>query len=209
MFGIIDIGLFVISGILLNLIPGPDSLYVLGRSGTQGFKAGSIAAIGIGSGTLIHIMAAAFGLSALLATSAIAFTIVKYIGAAYLLYMAVTLLLTKNKTKQTQIIDPISATYRSIFLQGFLTNVLNPKVAMFFLAFVPQFIAPNAENKVVAFLILGLIFNLNAMIWCHILALFGSYTGKKIKQSNHIRLWLSRATGVLFGYFGIRLAILE
>ena len=187
MLGINDFWLFIISGIMLNIIPGPDSLYIIGRSASQGFKAGSIAAFGIGSGTFIHILAAAFGLSAILTASSMAFSIVKYIGAIYLIYMAYTMIMNKGDNDGD---DPYSSNTRSfkkIFYQGFLTNVLNPKVALFFLAFVPQFIDAEASNKVLSFIVLGLIFNFNTMLWCHFLAWFSSYSSKKMKKMNQLQ----------------------
>src|SRR5271167_4002545 len=140
MLGIHDIGLFVLSGLLLNITPGPDTLYIVGRSATQGPRAGAVAALGIGAGALVHICAAALGLSVILAASAAAFNTVKIIGAVYLLYVGVGLI----RSAAAIAAPPIAterrlASLRGIFLQGFLTNVLNPKVALFFLAFLPQF----------------------------------------------------------------------
>lgn len=206
MFGVTDLGLFIVSGLALNMIPGPDSLYVIGRSAGQGFRAGSVAALGIGSGTLIHIFAAAFGLSAILATSAMAFTIIKIIGCVYLLYMGIVMLLSKKNTLNRERQSKVEASLSSIFYQGFLTNVLNPKVALFFLAFVPQFIAIDAPNKALSFLFLGLVFNLNGMIWCHFLAWSSSSIGRRVRQNTRMTLFLTKCTGGLFLYFGIRLA---
>src|SRR5687768_5906692 len=142
MLGIHDFTLFVMAGLLLNITPGPDLLYVIGRSTTQGASAGAAAALGIGAGCFVHIAAAAFGLSAILAASATAFAIVRLIGALYLVYVGLSLLRSLKSKPQAQSPDeniPI-ASLRSVFTQGFLTNALNPKVALFFLAFVPQFI---------------------------------------------------------------------
>ncbi len=146
MFGIHDLTLFVISGHLLNIMPGPDSLLIMTRSATQGWRAGSAAALGIGTGTLVHIFAAALGLSAVLATSAAAFTVVKFAGAAYILYMAFGLLKSPKRDQVLALAALPPLPYRKIFAQGFLTNVLNPKVAIFFLAFVPQFINADAHG---------------------------------------------------------------
>lgn len=209
MFGINELWLFIISGIILNILPGPDSLYIIGRSAAQGFRAGSAAALGIGSGTIIHILAAAFGLSAILVTSGVAFNVIKFIGAIYLLYMAFTMLIGNCKSKEAKSNEFQSASLKTIFSQGFLTNVLNPKVALFFLAFVPQFIDSEATNKAMAFIILGLIFNINGMIWCHFLAWSSSVASVKIKQSETRTKWLNRMGGGLFAYFGIRLAFSE
>ncbi|NHQ87498.1 LysE family translocator [Iodobacter sp. HSC-16F04] len=206
MFGIHDLGLFIVSGLLLNMAPGPDSLLIVSRSAAQGWRSGSAAALGIGSGTLVHIFAAALGLSALLATSAMAFTIVKYIGAAYLIYMGGKLLLNRSATPV--ISQPVEAlAYRAVFLQGFFCNLLNPKVAIFFLAFVPQFISDHSPSKALAFILLGCIFNANGMLWCHFLAITSAKISQRIRISHTFACWTDRAIGAIFITFGIRLAL--
>jgi len=212
MFGIHDLALFVVSGLLLNIMPGPDSLLIMTRSATQGWRAGSAAALGIGTGTFVHIVGAALGLSAILATSAAAFTIVKLAGAAYILYLAVGMLLSKRSSNGAAAPPKIAPLpYRRIYAQGILTNVLNPKVALFFLAFVPQFIDANAPHKALAFLILGAIFNINGMLWCHALALFtagfAAKSSARLKQNPAVAQWLNRATGGLFVWLGVKLAL--
>jgi threonine/homoserine/homoserine lactone efflux protein len=207
MFGVTDLWLFVVSGLVLNMIPGQDSLFIIGRSAGQGFRAGSVAALGIGTGTLIHVFAAAFGLSAILATSAMAFTIVKIIGCLYLLYIGLTLLLAKTDKTQDKLTENKKIPLSKIYYQGFLTNVLNPKVALFFLAFVPQFISIDAPNKALAFIFLGLVFNINGMIWCHFLAWTSSSVSKKIKHNSALTKYLTKFAGGLFLYFGINLLL--
>ena len=214
MFGILDLPLFIVSGILLNIAPGPDSLLIVTRSTQYGWRAGSAAALGIGTGTLIHILAAALGLSALLVASSTAFTIVKLVGAAYLVYAGIQLLWQNRKRKfastqetATEHKSTKPLPLRRIFTQGFLTNILNPKVAVFFLAFVPQFIAPEAQNKALAFIILGCIFNFNGMLWCHFLAFSAAYARHKVQLNQTLNLWLNRSIGVLFISFGIKLAL--
>ncbi|WP_426341274.1 LysE family translocator [Pseudoduganella sp. S-14] len=223
MFGIHDLTLFVISGLLLNIMPGPDSLLIMARSATQGWRAGCAAALGVGAGTMLHIGAAALGLSALLATSATAFTVVKWVGAAYIAWCGICMLRARLKTSETSkpASDPLGQTppyrfapmaalpYRKIFAQGFLTNVLNPKVALFFLAFVPQFIDADAANKPLAFLVLGCIFNFNGMLWCNSLAIFTAFASARLKVKPQVALWLNRATGSLFIALGARLALAE
>ncbi len=208
MFGIHDLALFVVSGLLLNIMPGPDSLLIMTRSATQGWRAGSAAALGIGTGTFVHIFAAALGLSAILATSAAAFTVVKLVGAAYILYLAVGMLLSKRSdSAAAQPLTVAPLPLRRIYAQGILTNVLNPKVALFFLAFVPQFIDANAPHKAAAFLILGAIFNINGMLWCHALALFTAQARARLKLNPAVAQWLNRATGGLFVWLGVKLAL--
>jgi threonine/homoserine/homoserine lactone efflux protein len=206
MFGIHDLGLFIVSGLLLNIMPGPDSLLIMTRSATQGARAGCTAALGIGAGVFVHVFAAALGLSAILSTSATAFAVVKYIGAAYILYMAIGLLRSKPRDAAAHL-TMAPQPFRNIFAQGFLTNALNPKVAIFFLAFVPQFIDADAPNKALAFIVLGCIFNINGMLWCNALALFTASASARLKVSPLVSLWLNRATGGLFIWLGVKLAL--
>nr|WP_315215170.1 LysE family translocator [uncultured Duganella sp.] len=216
MYGIHDLALFIISGLLLNIMPGPDSLLIMARSATQGWRAGSAAALGIGAGTMIHIFAAALGLSALLSTSAAAFTVVKWVGAAYIIYVGIGMLRARLRGAPDAQADQATVAaasaplpYRKIFFQGFLTNVLNPKVALFFLAFVPQFISADSTSKPLAFIILGCIFNFNGMLWCNGLAVFTAFASARLKVKPLVALWLNRVTGGLFVALGLRLALAE
>ena len=211
MFGTHDLALFIVSGLLLNIAPGPDSLLIMTRSATQGWRAGSAAALGVGAGTFVHIFAAALGLSAVLATSATAFAIVKYAGAAYLLWLGIRLLVAKVPTAAADLQALAQAAgavpLRAVFLGGFWTNVLNPKVAIFFLAFVPQFIAAEAPDKALAFILLGCIFNVNSMLWCHFLAVSSALASRRIRVGRTLTLWVHRSIGALFVSFGLRLAL--
>jgi threonine/homoserine/homoserine lactone efflux protein len=208
MFGIHDFALFVAAGLLLNITPGPDLLYVVGRSTAQGARAGVAAALGIGAGCFVHIAAAALGLSAILATSAMAFSIVKAIGAAYLVYVGLSLLwsIRTQAHRPTDHRSLATAKLRTVFTQGFLTNALNPKVALFFLAFVPQFIDAAATNKALAFLLLGLVFNCTGTLWNLLVAWFTARSLGGLKASGFGR-WLNGCIGAMFVYLGIRLAL--
>jgi threonine/homoserine/homoserine lactone efflux protein len=206
MLGTQHLAFFIVSGLLLNIAPGPDSLLIMTRGATQGWRAGATAALGIGAGCCVHIFAAALGLSALLATSATAFTVVKLAGAAYLLYVGLGLLRAKAGAARETVAMPMLP-LRRIFAQGFLTNVLNPKVAVFFLAFVPQFIAPGAVNKPLAFLFLGFLFNFNGMLWCLFLACSSAYAGDRVRLSARVSRWLDRVIGGMFVSFGVKLAL--
>ena len=164
MFGIHDFGLFLAAGILLNLTPGPDTAYILGRSIVQGREAGIASALGICVGSLFHTCAAALGLSAILATSAVAFAAIKLLGGAYLIFLGIKMLL--DRRQQLSLLSNFRRrTTIAAFRQGVFTNVLNPKVALFFLAFLPQFIDPALNMKVFAFLMLGLTFVTTGTIW--------------------------------------------
>jgi len=207
MLGTHHLPLFIASGLLLNLTPGADSLYVATRSIAHGFRAGAIAALGIGLGCCVHILAAAAGLSAILATSATAFTIVKLAGAAYLVWIGLALMRSAPAAAPEQAKTALpTASTRALFSQGFLTDVLNPKVALFFLAFVPQFIAPQAGNKALAFLFLGGIFALNGTLWCVALAWLSARAGS-LKVGRRAIAWLSRGVGAVFVLLGLRLAL--
>ena len=208
--GIHDIWLFVLSGLLLNITPGPDTLYIVGRSSTQGLKAGAVAALGVGTGALVHICAAALGLSAILAASATAFAVVKFVGAAYLVYVGISLIGSKSSTQSTPLASGNRpAAMRGIFFQGFLTNVLNPKVALFFLAFLPQFVLPDAPSKPLAFLILGAIFDLNGTLWNLIVAWSTARISGRFAASDTFKKWFNRCVGGIFVFVGIRLALAQ
>ena len=205
MFGIHGFGLFLVAGILLNLTPGPDTLYILGRTLAQGREAGVASAFGISLGSIFHTCAAALGLSAILATSAQAFAAIKLLGGAYLIFLGVRMLLDRHRELALQSNFRRRTTLAS-FRQGILTNVLNPKVALFFLAFLPQFIDPASKMKIAAFITLGLTFVTTGTIWCLILAWFASNFTERFRSNEAIAQWLNRTAGALFVFLGLRLA---
>ena len=205
MFGIHDFGLFLAAGILLNLTPGPDTVYILGRSVAQGREAGIASALGICVGSIFHTCAAALGLSAILATSALAFSVIKLLGGAYLIFLGIKMTLDRRKHLS------LPSKFRrrttiAAFRQGVLTNILNPKVALFFLAFLPQFIDPASNLKIAAFITLGLTFVTTGTIWCLILAWFASVFSERLRNNETISQWLNRTAGALFVFLGLRLA---
>jgi threonine/homoserine/homoserine lactone efflux protein len=206
MFGIHDFALFVTTGILLNLTPGPDTLYILGRSLAHGRRTGVASALGISVGSILHTGAAALGLSAFLATSAWAFTIVKLAGAAYLIFLGVRALLVRQQDLSVPAYFKQRGT-AAAFRQGILTNILNPKVALFFLAFLPQFIDSASPSKTIAFLLLGLTFVTTGTLWCLILAWFASAFSMRLRESPTVTALLNRAVGSLFIFLGLRLAV--
>jgi threonine/homoserine/homoserine lactone efflux protein len=210
MLGIQDFWLFILSGLLLNVTPGPDTAYIVGRSVQIGWRGGAAAALGIGTGCLVHVFGAAIGLSALLAASSAAFTLVKWAGAAYLCFMGVKMLLSHAAAPTS---DEASAggaiPLRQVFWQGALTNALNPKVALFFLAFLPQFVAPDSPHRAAAFLLLGLIFVCNGTLWCLGVAAFAARAAGRVRQSGQALRWVNRALGGLFVYLGVRMAMLQ
>ncbi|MEO6971924.1 MAG: LysE family translocator [Rhodoferax sp.] len=219
MTGVDHLGLFIVAGLLLNLTPGPDVLYIVANGLRRGWRAGVVAALGITAGCFVHITAAAIGLSALVAASSTAFALLKWLGAAYLLYVGATLLLSRRGAGSTQgdpeLIaeneDPIRAketkSLRNVLVQGFWTNALNPKVALFFLAFLPQFIAPGAPHKTQDFVLLGLLFNFNGL-WVNIgWALSAAWLARRVDAVQRGMHWLQRAAGLMFIGFGLRLAL--
>jgi len=206
MFGTHNFGLFLTAGILLNLTPGPDTAYILGRSIAQGRAAGIASALGIATGTIFHTCAAALGLSAILATSAWAFSAIKLIGGGYLIFLGVKMFFERRSELSLPSTFPRSTT-TAAFRQGVLTNVLNPKVALFFLAFLPQFIDPGSTTKVPAFLALGFTFVTTGTIWCLILAWFASALSERLRGNPTVAELLNRAVGSLFVFLGARLAV--
>jgi RhtB (resistance to homoserine/threonine) family protein len=205
MFGIHDFGLFLAAGILLNLTPGPDTAYILGRSIAQGREAGVASALGICVGSIFHTCAAALGLSAILATSALAFGTIKVLGGAYLIFLGIKMILDRRKHLS------LSSHFRrrtiaAAFRQGVFTNILNPKVALFFLAFLPQFIDSASNTKVLAFLMLGFAFVTTGTVWCLVLAWFASAFSERLRTNETIARWLNRTAGALFVFLGLRLA---
>ncbi len=202
--------LFIAAGWLLNLTPGPDVLCIVTHALRSGARAGTVAALGIVSGCFVHVLAAAIGLSALLATSATAFTVLKWVGAAYLFWMGVRLLFAK--AAPLELAAPGSAEpvdLWRVYRRGFLTNVLNPKVALFFLAFVPQFIAPGAPDKALAFLLLGLIFNLSSLPINLGYAWLAAWAARRVHTVQRAMRWMDRTAGLLFVGFGLRLAMTD
>jgi len=202
MLGTQDLAVFVVAGLLLNITPGPDTLYIVGRSSSQGLRAGVAAALGVGAGILVHISAAAVGVSALFAASATAFTVLKLVGAAYLVYVGISLMrLSAASVPALQ-----AAGLRAVFVKGFWTNVLNPKVALFFLAFLPQFVDPSAAHKTLALLFLGLVFNVNGTLWNLFVAWSAAQVGRVLVRGR-AAAWFNRAVGAVFVLLGVRLAL--
>ena len=210
MLGIHDLWLFILSGLLLAITPGPDTAYIVGRSVQMGWRGGAAATLGISTGCLVHVSASAIGLSALLAASSAAFMLVKWAGAAYLCYVGVTMLLSrKSADTRDAPVERGAISLSKVFRQGALTNVLNPKVALFFLAFLPQFVAAEAPHQAVALLLLGLIFVFNATLCCLCIAAFAARTARRVKQSGQAIAWINRALGGMFIYLGARIAMLQ
>src|SRR5699024_5249832 len=179
MFGIHDFLLFLAAALLLNITPGADMLYTLSSSAAAGTRAGILAALGIFTGTLFHIAFAVAGLAALLAASATAFTVVKYVGAAYLVYLGAKMLLERSDKTGAVPDSPGQRSLLRTYRQGTLINLLNPKVALFFLAFLPQFIDTTNDWRMAAFLVLGLTFNCTSICVNGLLACTAARIGRQ------------------------------
>lgn len=197
--------LFALSAFLLNITPGNDMLFVIARSSSLGVKAGIMASLGIMAGCMIHIIAAVVGLSAIITQSAIAFTIIKLTGAAYLIFLGFKALFTNTKIK-SPIQEKSRTADKKLFIQGVITNVLNPKVALFFLAFLPQFLNIHGSNVALAILILGIWFNVGGTIINILVAILFGKVGKILSASPRFIYWLGKFTGVLLISLGIKVA---
>lgn len=209
MFGVHDLALFIISGLLLNITPGQDVAYIVSQGASRGWPSGAIAALGVGTGCFVHVFAAALGLSAILATSATAFTIVKLVGAAYLVWIGLTMWRNGNGKKAADDMPFLRVSRRKVFSQGFLTNALNPKVALFFLAFLPQFVSVDAPSKPMAFLFLGILFTINGTVVNLLWAWSASRMSALFNGGGKYATWIKRTAGTLFIGLGIRLAMAD
>jgi len=203
MFGVIHYEVFLLTGILLNLIPGADTMYIVGRSMSQGRKAGVYSVLGIISGSLTHTLFVAFGLSMILVKSVFLFNTIKIIGVIYLVYLGIRMLLDKsNVTFQAAADDKLNI--RKLYVQGLLTSLTNPKVSLFFIAFLPQFIDTKASGPI-PFLILGLTFTITGLLWCLFVAYFSSYVTEKLRGNQKVGMVLNKITGMIFIGMGIKL----
>jgi threonine/homoserine/homoserine lactone efflux protein len=194
---------FVFAAFMLNIAPGPDMLYVIGRSVGQGRKAGIVSSLGVFVGCWVHILAAAFGIAALLRSSPMAFNAVRYAGAAYLIYLGIRMIVQRTDLSSQQL---KSESLTSIFRQGAVTNVLNPKVAIFFLAFLPQFIDARRGSVVLQILLLGLIFNVGGTLVNLAVAYAGGSLGELLRRNVRFARLQQWFTGLIFIGLGIRLA---
>ena len=206
MLGIENLPVFIIAVLILNLTPGQDTLYIIGRSVAQGRKAGIISVMGISSGSIIHTLAAAFGLSAILSTSAQAFLFLKYAGAIYLIYLGLRLILEKNVDRSNKNQGAPRQNLTTIYRQGVLTNLLNPKVAVFFLAFLPQFINAESSHKILSFIFLGGLFIFTGTIWCLIVAIFSAKFSEIFRNNPSALIVNRKITGLVFILLGLNLS---
>ena len=199
------LAVFALASFLLIVVPGPAVLYVVTRSIAQGRRAGLVSMLGVEAGGLVHVTAAAIGLSAIIASSATAFTVVKLAGAAYLISIGVRRLVARGEALPAATVAGRSA--KRLFAQGVVVNVLNPKTAVFFLAFLPQFVDPARGTVTLQFLVLGLTFVAVAMISDGAYALAAGTAGDWLRGSERVRRWLGRFSGAVFVGLGVTAAL--
>jgi threonine/homoserine/homoserine lactone efflux protein len=206
MFNIQNLYLFFIASLLLNLTPGNDMIYVASRSISQGIKAGTISALGVFIGCFVHILAAVFGLSIIIAKSAFLFQLIKFLGAGYLIYLGVRALITKiDFNKDIATLTPINKW--KLLKQGIITNALNPKVALFFLSFLPQFIQPGSPLYKAQLFSLGLWFDLQGTFVLIIVAYLLGKTGNFIKNNQKFWRIQEKITGIILIGLGIKVGL--
>jgi RhtB (resistance to homoserine/threonine) family protein len=205
MYGIENYFGFLVAGILLNLTPGADTIYILTRSISQGKRAGIYSVLGISTGVLVHTVLASFGLSIILAKSVFAYNLVRYVGVAYLFYLGVRMIIEKNNLFDNKDQKIEGTSLLKIYWQGMLTNVLNPKVALFFLSFLPQFINPACTTGPLPFFILGFTFLTTGTLWCFFLASSASLVSKTLRNNDRIGKMMQKISGIVFIGLGIKL----
>lgn len=206
MLGIVNYPLFILGAVMLNISPGQDTFYIIGRSVSQGRKAGLLSVFGICCGEVVHVFAAALGLSAILMASANAFAAVKLLGAAYLVYLGVKMWIEKSENGGEETMNG-KASGMEIFRAGVLSNLLNPKVALFNLAFLPQFVAPDSEHKALAMLVLGGTCLLTGGAWCVFLAIAAAKVSGSLRGNTGTGRLLHKMAGALFVGLGVKLAM--
>ncbi len=206
MFGITDFPLFALSAALLVAAPGPDFVYVTTRGIAQGRTAGGLSALGISTGLLVHTLFAALGLSALIQASRTAYLLIKYAGAAYLIYLGLRTLLSRKRLLDPE--KPVAMSRSSaVFRQGVLTNVFNPKAILTFLAFIPQFVDAGASNPVPQFLVLGITIAAIAAVWFGFVGYFAGIIGARLQRSPTMQRILTTASGAVLVLLGVRLLL--
>lgn len=199
-----DIGLFMIASALLTIAPGPDIIYVLTRGITQGRRAGFAAALGFATGVIFHTALAALGIAAVIKSSEFAFSLVRYAGAAYLVYLGIRTLMSRSAFQLSS--DHSSLALWTVYKQSVIGNVLNPKVTLFFLSFLPQFINVSAGHVELQMVLLGAIFMLQTVVIFGAIALFSGAIGDKLRSNTVIADRLNIFAGVIFVALGIRVA---
>ncbi|WP_026449941.1 LysE family translocator [Aequorivita capsosiphonis] len=204
--GIENFMTFGMTALFFIMIPGTDTLFVLNRTISQGRSSGTYAALGVNAGVIVHTLLAALGLSILVAQSDLAFKAIKYVGAIYIIYLGVAQIRTKATPMTINGVIPIKGTRKSNFVSGFFTNALNPKVALFFLAFFPQFITPSQIQSPIPFLVLGITYTLIGIGWYLFLTFFAGQFSKNFQENPKANLWINKISGIVFVLMGLGIA---
>ena len=207
MTGIINFETFLLAGILLNITPGNDTIFILSRSIAQGKQAGVMSVLGIATGSIIHTSFAALGLSIIISESIVAFSILKYAGAAYLIFIGYKMLVEPPHPELNLQPKKSADNLKKIYRDAVITNVLNPKVALFFIAFLPQFINPAFKNTLLPFMLLGITFTITGTLWCLVLANFASLSATKMKSNSRFSASINKTCGLVLVGLGIKLAL--
>ena len=212
--GIIHLGLFCAAVVLLNLTPGPDTAFIVGQSVAHGRRTGLMSVLGISAGCGVHTMALALGLSAILAASASAFAMIKIAGALYLTYLGMRMIVASSRrpdvdARPAAMVSVRRPSSRRTFMQGFVTNVLNPKVVLFFLSFIPQFVATSSPSKGVAFLVLGAVLIAISTVYNGTIAWLAGSITRRVRSAPKVKVWLDRSIGAVFVALGVRIALAD
>ncbi|WP_312630570.1 LysE family translocator [Pantoea piersonii] len=211
MLDITNFGFFALSVFLLSVTPGPDMAYVIGQSVANGRRAGVVSASGVALGSCTHAIASALGLTALITASPMMFTVIKFAGAAYLIYLGGKMLLDTFKRKEEQNVTEIETVKKvsayGLLSKGFITTLTNPKVLLFFISFFPQFVTPEGEHHAISFLLLGLTYALIAFLTDITFALLAGSAAGAVSGNHKLQNWLDRIVGATFIALGVRLAL--
>lgn len=199
---------FLVATVLFVLTPGIETVFLINKSISQGRRSGVYTSFGLNTGALVHTLFGALGLSIMVAKSAIFFALIKYLGAAYLIYLGVAKVMSKKGLIADTNEEQKKDSAKSSFTSGFVTNILNPKVALFFIAFFPQFISPTEIKNPVPFIILGVIYATMTTVWYLVLTSFAGSFSTKIKENEKIGVRLNKVSGAIFVLMGLQIAFM-
>ncbi|RSC93441.1 LysE family translocator [Tenacibaculum singaporense] len=199
---------FLVATILFVLTPGIETVFLINKSISQGRRSGVYTSFGLNTGALVHTLFGALGLSIMVAKSALFFALIKYLGAAYLIYLGVVKVMSQKGLITETNEEQKKNSAKSNFASGFITNILNPKVALFFMAFFPQFISPTEIENPVPFIIMGVIYAVMTTIWYLILTSFAGSFSTKIKENEKIGIRLNKVSGAIFVLMGLQIAFM-
>lgn len=199
---------FFTATILFVLTPGMETVFLLNKSVSQGKKSGIYTSLGLNTGALVHTLFGALGLSIIVAKSAVFFGLIKYLGAAYLIYLGVVKVLSRKDLIGGDVEELKKNSAKKDFKSGFITNILNPKVALFFIAFFPQFISPDHIKNPIPFIFMGVSYAIMTTVWYLFLTSFAGVLSKKVKENKNIGIRMNKISGVIFILMGLQIAFM-